>query len=558
MKKEWLLLITLLACRVLHAQDTAVQQPKQTKPEWSGSVGVNTTLYGVYGMPNRSNPFTWSVNADINLKVNESIDIPFNLTVGKYQTAFTRPYFQFGMSPRYKWATLHLGNTNMTFNPYTLAGYSFLGAGLEMNPGKFRFAAMYGRLNKAEEIDTTGKSTAAPAFKRMGYGVKVGWGSNENFVDLLYFHAKDDSNSISSWKDPDIVEYLGDAGVISPQENNVIGISSRLRLLKKISFNLDAGLSFYNTNLRKNIDQPKKGIDISGDPVKQYAGKAGLGYHFTNFSLRAEYERILPGYVTLGSYFFNTDIENITLTPSGSFDKGRGNFSISAGLQKNNLDHTKKETTKRFIANANIAYNPSEKWSLSLVYNNFYITQVRGTEAINDSTRIRQINQTFTFTPSCTISRDSMRTHNLGLTVSYNDVNDRNIITRKYGNMKAAMLSLNHSSGFTRSSNTINSGLNFNQTRLSEVINTQYGATVGYTQGFFRQTLTAAININFNMSYVNHTADGNITNASATAAYQLKTRHSFSFACSFIRSNSRQYDSYSEITGSLSYQFRLK
>ncbi len=560
MKKKLLLPGLLFACNVCMAQSFDVEAlAKAKKIDWSGSIGANASGYTAKGIPNRSNPFTWSLNANVNVRVLEVLDLPFSLTVGKYQTQFTKPYLQFGISPRYKWATVHAGNANLTFNPYTLSGHSFVGVGTELNPGNFRFAAMYGRLNKAVEVDTSAGNTKIPSFKRIGYGAKIGYGTAENFIDLIYFHAKDDANSLKSWQEPYIQEFLGDANTLTPQENNVFGTSGKLTIKKKLTLNFDVGLSYYNKNI---VDSQyiinKKGINIAPDKKIQYAGKAGIGYNFPKLSLRADYERVLPDYITLGSYFFTTDIENFTFSPSGSFDSSKGTYALSVGLQQNNLDKTKTETTKRFIGSANVSYNPNAKWALNLVYNNFSVNQVRGTEPINDSSRLRQLNQTFTFTPTYSIVKDSVATHSLSVTANYNDVNDRNIITRQFTNMKATMFSFNHTSSFSKIGNSVNSGLNFNRIKTAASTNTQYGATLGYAHSFFEQSLSASVGANYNISYVDAAQDGNIITGSATASYQFKKRHSFSFNASLIRSNSKQYESYTELTGSLSYLLLLK
>ncbi len=199
MKKKLLLAILLTGFHICYAQNFDVEQiPKAKKIDWTGSIGATTTGYTVSGIPNRSNPFTWSLNANVNVSILEVLDLPFSFIVGKYQTQFTKPYLQFGISPRYKWATLHLGNANLSFNPYTLSGHSFAGVGVELNPKNFRFAAMYGKRNAAVEVDTTISNTKIPSFKRMGYGAKNGYGTADNFINLIYFHAKDDVNSIST------------------------------------------------------------------------------------------------------------------------------------------------------------------------------------------------------------------------------------------------------------------------------------------------------------------------------------------------------------------------
>jgi hypothetical protein len=338
----------------------------------------------------------------------------------------------------------------------------------------------------------------------------------------------------------------------------VLGLSSKLTL-GKFSANFESGVSFFNPDMATTqFVDIKNGLDVSHDTVLQYAGKAGIGYNFTNFNLHADYERILPGYISLGNTFFNTDITNFTISPSGTFDSSKGNYALSFGIQENNLDNSKKETTKRFISSGNVSWAPNLKWNFSLAYNNFSINQVAGTEPINDSTRVRQINQTFTFTPTYTIVKDSTATHSFSLTGNYNDVNDRNIVTRIYGNMKASMVSFNHSSSFTKRGNSISSGLNFNHTKTASVANTQFGATAGYSQAFFKGTLNTSVSANYNISYVNGVQDGNIITGNATASYQVKKRHNFSFNASLIRTNSKQFESYTELMGTIAYQFTIR
>jgi hypothetical protein len=88
-----------------------------------------------------------------------------------------------------------LGYRNIQFSPVTFDGQSFRGAGLELNPGKLRFAGFYGKLNRKVNEDTTSGQFMVPRFSRIGYGAKIGVGTSANYFDLIYFHAKDDSSS---------------------------------------------------------------------------------------------------------------------------------------------------------------------------------------------------------------------------------------------------------------------------------------------------------------------------------------------------------------------------
>jgi hypothetical protein len=454
---------------------------------------------------------------------------------------------------------LHLGHRNLTFNPYTLAGHTFLGAGVELTPKKWRFAAMYGRLRQGLEIDTATNTVRIPTFRRKGYGFKVGYGSETNFIDLMYFHAKDDSTSITTWKDPKIMQELGDAAALRPAENNVFGVSSLLTLWKKLTFQADGAISLFNANIADTLgSEPKMPVAVNSSTTLKWAGKASLGYNFGDFQLRTEYERILPGYLTMGSYFFNNDMENITIAPSGVIAKGKVNFAGAIGLQRNNLDENKLETTKRFIGNGNISFNPTQVWGVNMSYNNFGIQTTPLNLPVNDSTRIRQVNQTLVITPRVVIARDTSSSHNLSLNFSMNDVNDRNIITRQYGNMQATMISLNHISSFTRNASSINTGLNYNSTKMFMANNTQLGFTVGYSRSFFDNALNLSLSNNFNLSNVNGERDGTVLNSTATLSYALKNRHSFNLNANVIKTTSLQYENFTETMGTIGYNYRIK
>ncbi len=67
----------------------------------------------------------------------------------------------------------------------------------------------------------------------------MGYGSQSNFIDLIYFRAKDDSNSITKWKDPGIMQKVGDVAALRPAENNVIGVSSLVTIAKKFTVQVD-------------------------------------------------------------------------------------------------------------------------------------------------------------------------------------------------------------------------------------------------------------------------------------------------------------------------------
>ena len=101
------------------------------------------------------------------------------------------------------------------------------------------------------------------------------------------------------------------------------------------------------------------------------AYKASLGYRLKLFGINLNYERVAPEYKTLDAYYFNNDLENYTLAPSLTILKGKLNLSFNTGLQRNNLNNDKLNTTSRWVGSTNINYAPNTHWNLSGAFRNF-------------------------------------------------------------------------------------------------------------------------------------------------------------------------------------------
>ncbi|MEM6830390.1 MAG: hypothetical protein AAF551_07720, partial [Bacteroidota bacterium] len=243
MNKSLTLFLLLVAVQ-LCAQDLETLN-KQKLFDWGGSIAVTTTYYDAVGIANRRDPFFWQVNANLNLSfLGGIVQAPFSFIISQQNKNFAQPqpFNQFGLSPTYRDWTLHLGhNRSMRFSDYTLAGNIFYGVGLEYESQKtpWRASALYGRLAKAvERSASAGVTFVEPSFRRLGYGAKVGYSKNKQEVDFILFRAFDDPNSIAN----------SDSLTISPQENVVLGLVSKLRLFEKLTFNVDYAYSLFSRN----------------------------------------------------------------------------------------------------------------------------------------------------------------------------------------------------------------------------------------------------------------------------------------------------------------------
>ena len=140
----------------------------------SGGLNFANTFYAGSDSLIKRDPYVYYLTANLNLNT-FGFDMPFSFSYSNTSKNYTQPFNRFQFAPKYKWAKLYVGSTSMNFSQYTLAGHQFSGAGVELTPGKWHIAGMYGRLLKPIEYDPLVNNISTVAYKRMGYGAKAGY-----------------------------------------------------------------------------------------------------------------------------------------------------------------------------------------------------------------------------------------------------------------------------------------------------------------------------------------------------------------------------------------------
>lgn len=354
----------------------------------TGSYGLSMRSYNTNGAMNRQTPLSSTLYANVTGRV-YNITIPASFILNNlddFHQPFHKGYLdgfltnqrnrlaRFGLSPYYKWVKVHVGHRYMNFSDYTLSNHNFLGTGVELTPGKFRFSAMAGRLAKAEPIDIALDRPNLPIYRRTGWGVKAGYGGSTDFIDLMLFRAEDDPGSLSI---PDT-----EGASIQPGENLVIGIKGKKTVVENLSLDFELSRSGHTRNLNDSrVASTGFSTDYNNALFRRKAStsygnaaSAHLRYSLNKFQIGLGYQRIDPQFKTFGAYFFNDDLENYTFNLSGY---GIKNFSFTgtAGLQRNNLDNSQEATYRRFIGSLNMNYQ-LETWVFGMNYSN-YTSDVR-------------------------------------------------------------------------------------------------------------------------------------------------------------------------------------
>jgi hypothetical protein len=427
MKSPEIFLLTFLFCLgAFWASGQDLGGLGQAKPvQLHSGLSLTGSAYRATGIEPRQDEGSWFLTGSPTLDI-YGVSLPFNFTLSNHHRGFQQPFNQFGLSPYYKWAKLHLGYNGIRFSPFTLNGQRFLGVGAELTPGKLRFAAVRGRFQKAVPRDTTISnvpgaylsSIPVPAFDRMGTGVKLGFGSNQNYVDLIFLKARDRPGSIVIPTDT----------VPKPQENAVAGLSWQLTMFRKLTWKTDLAVSAFTQ------DQNSDSLEIEDFPGEKLlkkillprsssqltlAGETSLGYRGKNFGARLQYRRIEPDYRSMGAFFFQRDVEQYTVNSNVSMARQKVRLNGTIGWQRNNLLENRLATTRRLIGSASLEVQPTTAFGVSLYYSNFGLTQTLEGTGLADTLALRQVNQNLTATPRLFIKGDAWNQH-LNLVLNYN------------------------------------------------------------------------------------------------------------------------------------------
>lgn len=531
----------------------------------TGGINATQTFYNAWGIQNRRDPYFWLLNANLNIDI-AGIYIPFSATFTQQNKSFTQPFNQFGLSPRYKSITLHLGYRSMQFSNFTLGGNIFLGGGIDVAPQNswVKGSAMYGRLTKAVAVqETEGVIMGEPAYERWGYGTKVMIGKELNrSIDLIMFHGKDKAESIPG--------AIADSFGLKPAENFILGFVTRQSITQRINFDIEYSLSAFTQDTRferekaqvykyTNLFSPLFETNLSTQFNK--AILANLNFTQNLFQFAVSYRRIDPEYRTMGSVFLNNDLEDITGNLSWRMFRNRMNFTVGTGVQRNNLDNELASRMKRFLGNINWSYAVSQKLNLNASYSNFIAnTKINNTRITGnflglnqnvDSLAYNQITNNASFGLNYNFGAEKAK-HVIFTNSSYQKANDNKENSSDFYNLNV---------GYQY--NIIPLGLNFtsainqNHSIIKQTSTRSFGPTLSVSKLLFEKKLRSTLGITYLITYTNREQSGNNSIWRFANTYKRGRHHSITMDIAYMTRNinTGRGRSFAEFRGNLIYAF---
>ncbi|MBR9920975.1 MAG: hypothetical protein GYB31_09060 [Bacteroidetes bacterium] len=337
-----------------------------------------------YYESNRDTPLqpglSWYLSGSPVLEI-YGVSLPFHFLLSNQQRSIQQPFNEFGVSPYYKWVRLHMGYFNPRHSQFTLNGKRMLGGGIELTPGKLRFAFAAGRFRKPIAFQNNPATPetfllpgAEPSFKQTGFAVKLGVGSERNYFDLHFLKGRDVPEE----------NVLSDTLGINPAENAIIGTGWKIQPTDWLAWSGEIAISGFTRdqtaalipdstlpaqNFISSILEPRETSQVFA------AAESELKLGVRPFSLSFRYRRIDPDYKSMGAYFFQTDLQSFTVAPTYINKDGSLSLSGSLGWQTDNLYDQKVADSRRIIGSGVLNYQHNATYGITAQYSNYGLSQ---------------------------------------------------------------------------------------------------------------------------------------------------------------------------------------
>lgn len=535
------------------------------KVEISGSINSKLTFYSASQNISRRPGFNFNVYGRPTFSVN-GLYIPLDFSLGTYQSRLRQNFNRMGISPEYKWVKFHFGNTSVNYSPLALSGHRFLGMGVELTPGKFRFGFNWGRFHrKIDPADFQANTNVIPRYTRKGFGMKLGYGTDNSYVDLIIFKAKDDSASINR-SNPAVRN--------TPAENAVVALSVKQSFTERLLFHFDLGFSAYTNDITSSEYSgggfsPVKlpGLLLKGRTTTQYlmALQTNIAYKLSDFSfsvqdkeidvtdilLKLSFDRIEPDYMSMGTYFFKNDVQQYKLSAAFKALKRKLSVRFPLGFEWNNVLNTKQNHNRRIIIGLFANYIHSRDLIFNLSFSNFSTRLTRDIAPTMDTLLVNQLNRQIGLRAIYKFTYNETAHTFSGMLNYMSGMNINELIKTRI--LSSLIFRLSDQFDIQWQELTFNPSFSINRYALPNFTTTRIIPGIGARREFLENKIRAGYNLALILTRVKN-GNGNFgVSNRISASMQTFKKQSLSFNFYFLQ-NLGQNRSFSEMMGEFRYR----
>lgn len=470
-----------------------------------GSLEVTGETYAIRGIEARRPGASMQTHADLSFAL-LGLSSELSLLYSTESSGLRQSMNHLGFETGWAWGRVAAGTISPTLSTYSLDGVSVQGGHVELTPGLFHFSVLAGRSQRAvtsegRDISDVDREAArsrhllrGPAFSRWLYGTRIGVGEKEQ----THFHLI----GVLARDNPESLDDAGDA--LRPAESLSLTPDLGLALFDG-RFTTEAQLtaSLFTRDRRADTidDLPVPGMLTALSPPRTssrlgFAGKAEARVDLRAFDLDAQYERVEPGFRTLGTERIRSDQEAVRVRPQLRLLDRRLTLGGEYQVQRNNVLKTRTSTLWRNQTGLNGEMRFSRQFRLRTTARQL-ITENTPEEETADTEHLayRQVMRMGTVAPTLVLQADQT-THTTTLSLSLQSLDDEH--AGGQGNRPSAAsnnvtTTLSYALALP-SGLSANASANMAQNAAAMAETTVFGFNAGIGHPFFERKLQLSLN----------------------------------------------------------------
>jgi len=537
----------------------------------TGTVSFQSHAYTTTQPFDRREPLGALTTASMNyslLGFESGLDIRYSTDDNQFRQSMNRISF-FGS---YKWARFSAGDVSPNYSQYSLRGTMVRGGELSLTPGNFMFEVTGGRVNRLTS-GGSGNSGGPRSFEyeRWLYAANIGYGRrSSNHFRMTAIYGRDDTDSLP---DTTGMNLPATRPLAPPAENLAVTPAFQILLLDD-AFRLGAEVTF--SAYTRDTDSPV--IDAADSELPgflasifsprnssrfNFAGSAETEFDIDPFNLLLSYERIQPGFESMGLRQIRDDQQIVTVRPSVHFLDSRIRLDVTYTMSEDNLLGNRISTQRSDNVAVNSSFQITEAIRLGAGYTRYTANTISDDELSGGH---RQLSQVFQLMPTVSWINNGS-SHTVSVAGVYQTLESR------FPGVDEFMINESSTLTSTVSYNlamptaiTINGSGSF---VLGESPGSQfrtYGGNVGAGYAFFAQQMNVGVNLGVNLNEferLNGTEDSlNRTmqlNGGVTGSYSITSMTSLQLNLRLLNNTIMDGDgmNYSELEGRLQIRQRF-
>lgn len=383
-----------------------------------GSIGLSVSAYAVDGIENRRPPGVFQSFANFNFS-SFGLNSGLNLNYSTDDSGFRQNMNNLSYNVNWRWLTVRAGDVQARLSDYSLNSTPIRGGYIRAAPGNFLFEVIGGRSRRAVR-PSLDNAFREPSYEQWAFGGKVGVGkSGGDYFHLSTFYAQD---NVASLEDGQLE--------IKPKENLSLTPDFRVGLFDgMLNIESQVTVSVFTRDLnsskisRDDLEIPGFITGIYHPFVStrvNYAGNARADFRTDLFDLGLGYERIQPGFISLGMENIRNDQEKILISPAVRFFGNRLAIQSNITLGRDNLLGTRLQTQSNTSVATSFRVLFSNAFSLSGAYN-LLLNNVESEPAEGQDIAVggqSQVSHNIMIQPNIVITGEET-THNISVSGGY-------------------------------------------------------------------------------------------------------------------------------------------